>query len=579
MKKSDNRRIYLIISMIITFVSCNDKENNNIDKYNTIIEKYSTQNERLLREYKYDSAYSTLLKLRDFANKTQDSTLIAKSLILLGDVNRSNITTSTAAKFLEEAISILKRHNNHVLLGDALINISKVKNMQGDFESSQNSAFEALSIEEKLNQKEKISKALNIIGSNLSATQNPKQALTYYKRALRITQSLHNNILENALYINIGVVYRKISPDSAKFYYMKVLNSKLPQDDLTRLQAEYNYANLLFDSKKIEEAESHYTHLYNTAIKKKFATGIAIGAQALSAIYETRNKYQEATILLNKSIALLDSLGEKNSEIVMKQGLIDQYRKLGKYKEMDALYKSVILIKDSLMNADKQTNLRDLDLFYQDQKKESANKQLGMELKLAKLTILFWIITSVISLALLGFLIYTYKKNLKEKHRSLQELERKILAEEKLRLTSTKQAQSLKSQIQQKQVELQKLSKKLELLRCEIISDNKQSKGDRSDQKITLTENPSSKTYWENLTVKFNIIYPGFIDKLRTNFPSLNNNDIQFCLLIKLNMPLKDIANILNISQQSLYKRKYRLADKMKLSEPNTDLYFTIQNL
>ena len=62
---------------------------------------------------------------------------------------------------------------------------------------------------------------------------------------------------------------------------------------------------------------------------------------------------------------------------------------------------------------------------------------------------------------------------------------------------------------------------------------------------------------------KFWRIYSGF--KLKKNFPTLSANEIQICLLLRLQLSSKEIASIKNISVDSLKVLRYRLRKKLNL--------------
>ena len=75
------------------------------------------------------------------------------------------------------------------------------------------------------------------------------------------------------------------------------------------------------------------------------------------------------------------------------------------------------------------------------------------------------------------------------------------------------------------------------------------------------------KLHWDKFMAKFNIIFPDFTKKLTSLYPEITNADIQFCALIRLNLNNKEIAGILNIEPRSIYKKRSRLMEKMKLQE------------
>ena len=69
----------------------------------------------------------------------------------------------------------------------------------------------------------------------------------------------------------------------------------------------------------------------------------------------------------------------------------------------------------------------------------------------------------------------------------------------------------------------------------------------------------------------FNDLYPGFIDKLRREYPNLTSGNELLCMLIALNMKNEEIALALGISRDSLATSRYRLRSRLNLSK-DTDL-------
>ena len=535
----------------------------------------------LTTEYKLDSAYSALLKIHEWASKTNDSILIARSLTQLGNINRSDVKMIIAEKHLSEAIAILRHYNKPKLLAEALENAGLVKQSQADYQTSQQLLFESLEIAEASKDNERACRLLNLIGSNFDITENKLQAISYFHEGITLAEKYHLEKAKYSIFINLGVAYRQKQPDSAKYYYQKVIKAKsLPANDRIRLQAEFNLGNIYFDERNYRKALLAYEHVYGFSVRQKFPEGIAMSINGMAGIYSMQGKTAEAIELINKAILYFEKTGNMSIVVQFKQNIIENYRILGNYKEIDRLYSNIMQLKDSLMNVNKQTNIQNLEFFYQNQKKELQNKQLSTELRFARLSNIFWlVIFLIVTSCSVGMGLY-YRKNLKQKYRSLRELEERIQIEEKLHLTKSQQTEKLEKQIEKKRKELSTLSQQLELLQNEIISSKSSNPTGRNETPTIDDATPASrKNYWENLTMKFNIIYPGFSEKLMSNYPNLNTNDVQFCLLIKLNLPLKDIANIFNISQYSLYKRKYRLTEKMGLQGKDKDLYSLIQNL
>ena len=75
------------------------------------------------------------------------------------------------------------------------------------------------------------------------------------------------------------------------------------------------------------------------------------------------------------------------------------------------------------------------------------------------------------------------------------------------------------------------------------------------------------RMWLDKLLVKFNIIHPGFASELLQNYPKLTQADMQFCILYRMNLSTKEISALLHVEPRSIYTKKYRIMDKLKLGK------------
>jgi len=70
---------------------------------------------------------------------------------------------------------------------------------------------------------------------------------------------------------------------------------------------------------------------------------------------------------------------------------------------------------------------------------------------------------------------------------------------------------------------------------------------------------------WERLKVHFDGIHSGFFSKLKNKCPQLTQTELEHCSFIKLQLPTKEIARMLNIDPKSVQASRYRIKKKMNL--------------
>ncbi len=75
---------------------------------------------------------------------------------------------------------------------------------------------------------------------------------------------------------------------------------------------------------------------------------------------------------------------------------------------------------------------------------------------------------------------------------------------------------------------------------------------------------------WEQFKKTFEEVYPNFFASLRYRFPDITASELRLSALIKLNLSLKEAANTLGISSESVKKSRYRLKKKIALQEEDS---------
>lgn len=162
-----------------------------------------------------------------------------------------------------------------------------------------------------------------------------------------------------------------------------------------------------------------------------------------------------------------------------------------------------------------------------------------------------------ISLALICLNIYFHRKRLRTKllYESAQ-LKSSILQQQKMEAENRLLQE--RASLKQKDLELSELKlnyfKRLNLLTLPLIYNNK------NNVHIRMNEQE-----WQNICANTNACFTDFTQRLQEAFPQLKEEEVRFCCLIKMELPLELIALIFNIEKGSVSQRKQRLRTKMEL--------------
>ncbi len=80
-----------------------------------------------------------------------------------------------------------------------------------------------------------------------------------------------------------------------------------------------------------------------------------------------------------------------------------------------------------------------------------------------------------------------------------------------------------------------------------------------------INRNIDNNEEWERFLSTFQSIHSSFLNKLNQFSNNLTSNEIRFASLMKMNLTSKEIASILNVSNEGVKKARYRLRKKLSL--------------
>jgi len=530
---------------------------------------------------KLDSA-TTYYQLTDsMAAKNKDSLYIGLSHMLRGYIESKNNNLYLSEKFYKKSLKILEKKHNTVYLAAIYGNYGSLLYDKGLFKESQDLLIKSYALY-KLNND---SAGLSFISLNLANNYldigSYTEALKYYKIALHLAIKTKNLTQEEACYNNLGVYYRVQNPDSALFYYKTALKAveHNPAYEFSRIQIEYNMANIYVDKKQINIAMPIYLRLLNECKSKKNVLGEAIIMSGLSDVYFKQGNHKKSIESLLYAIHLLENQGSDKYTYALKNQLKHTYQEAGKYKEALTLADELKSRSDSSNNYNKQVAIHDLEMYYHSEKISLENEKLNAELKNSNLSLFLRLIVILFLLVLIVFLVILYSKNIKAKKRIILDLEEKNEIEKQLKETKSAQADWFKRIVKQQQNEWMQLSKENEEIRRKISVTDIVSRRENEDEQGGISKKGADQLYRKNMMLRFNLVYPEFVDNIKSKYQISSQEDILFCMLVKTNIPMKDIASILEISAATLTKRRHKLELIIDSDGSLEDFYDAIQSI
>jgi tetratricopeptide (TPR) repeat protein/DNA-binding CsgD family transcriptional regulator len=412
-------------------------------------------------------------------------------------------------------------------------------------------------------------KHLYDLGYAYFTINNLKKAAEYFEKSIHFIQS-ESTFLMN-LYNELATIYQELREnEKASLNYRKALEiSKNKNDSAAFGMISGNLGYIYLLQGETQKAKPLIEADYRLSIKYNHHKIACLAAIWLLKIQLKEKKYESIDVWVAE-IERLKALADaefRNISVdwMMKSELLsDYYRIMAQYHHAKnnnlksyfyldsilSLKDSMNLIKDENMLANLETQilteryLSDLQLF-----EKENNLQMIIRNTIIGLAVLM----------LVFFLRFIYgMRKSREKERKIFQLE-KQKAEEKLQ-NYKNMMQSYVERLKDKNKMIEQFQEGVSLSDLDFLESNNEVLK-QLYKSIILTEED-----WIKFKNLFELAYPGFISKLKSSQPDITTSEVRLIALLKLNLSLNEIANILGISPDSVNKTRQRLKRKLGLS-------------
>jgi AraC-like DNA-binding protein len=332
-----------------------------------------------------DSALRLLSDARLAKNTTDDRLFQAKIALQLGFLEHTFNKHDLSEKHLLESIVLLEELGDNALKATAY-------NIYGNllmFKSENNKALEyqlkAYKILESLNNAPELCNVCLSIGNIFNAIGSRDEELRYTLLGMNAALRTFDKGCEIAILNNLGVYYRHQNPDSARYYYQRIIALSTPANSDDVLSARYNIANLYFDQKNYDQALIVYNEILEQCLAEKLYVGVASAYSGIASANNRKGNYGKAIEFCKIALQYADSTGEKALMNRLKNNLHIYYKNNGNFKDAYFTAMEIKAFNDSTQALEKKTALHELEIRYQTEKKEAENKKLNLEVENQKI--------------------------------------------------------------------------------------------------------------------------------------------------------------------------------------------------
>jgi tetratricopeptide (TPR) repeat protein len=463
--------------------------------------------------------------------------------------------------------------NSHHLIGMVFYH-------QGVYQEAITHLNNAEEIFKQLNDKKNHAENLNQLGLVYYNIKQPELALEEHEKALALYKELKD---ENGIafsYGCLGHLYEKRkSYDKALSYQQQALTYyEKSSDQLGMATILENIGSIYEDQENYSVSLDYFTKAFKLNESTRDSLSMIVNINNIGDNYRKTNQYDQAIAWTKKAAELAARLKDKYQLSSAYKDLSKIYNLVGDYENA---YKNLEIGRNLYQDMYTQDASRQLALFqtlFEIERKNHSIQQLESDQKISSIVKITMGSSFALIAMLAGVVISRQRLKIKRDKDILDQAETK----NKLMLAEVENTHLHEQRLQQ---ELDTKSKALTSHTLHIISKNKmlediqqkltdflkEANGDQRKPIKSLVKmiehNFVQDKDWEDFRQIFEQVHQDFFKRLQRVANELTPAELRLAALIKLNVPSKDIAVVLGISQDSLRIARYRLRKKLNLEQ------------
>lgn len=373
---------------------------------------------------------------------------------------------------------------------------------------------------------------------------NPESSILASKKAYHIYSEHYSDNVYNQIYLLLGIgdgYSLTANSDSTIYYYSKALHFADSIGNQELISASHQSLALVHQqTRQFSKSLFHAKKAWETA-----------PSRSESLAYVLARAYMNADSL-KQSLMLLDQLCLSKSDkmrMVAYQYKIYNNIRLHNQSYLEEIMDSFVSYSDK--NYEKM--LLERSSYYKDNLKLHEKGEQIEEQSLRR-GITIWLLALLIVLGALSTLLVFH--NIKLKHTQ----------EEKLGLIQQK-ANEERMLLIQKNSEFQ-----IKLLRKYILSNLHYLERLQELRNSNETHIDIGEETWMEIEMFLNVSQNQFAERLHNSFPNLSIDDLRFCMLLRLDFSLKDLARVYNLAVPSVKQKQNKFKQKLGLDDSNVSL-------
>ncbi len=493
-----------------------------------------------IQQRNFDLAYEQLMSAETLSRELDAYLDPVDFKVSLGNVYASKGQYSKALEAYLDALKDVEATGNNVFLATCFQNISLVYQKTGKLDEATTYIHQAIELYEKEGMQLQIGQAYMNLGTLEYFKQNLGTAIETFKKGVEVFRETDSSPVLALALANLGFMYTNLGRHKEAFEcYDESMAIREEINDLAGIGVLFLNRAKSFNARDLKSraiAEGRKALEYaktsgHFELKKNTL-------EFLSEVYEAAGYHNKALESYKAYTQVKDSLAEQANKLKVEE-LSASFEYEKKERELTASRKS-------LVNARKEQALSD-------------SRQLVL------------IVAVVLLLLVIALLVYSYRNFM-----SKASLEKKYLSE-KSRNTELS-SDALQKELAIKEANLKDYAERIRQ-KNDLISDIESKlaefekegslsikAGNIRDLALSVERKVVRNITWEEFRLRFDEVHKDFLANLVAQHADLTNNELDVCVLLKINLANKEIAQTLSMTYDSVKKSLQRLYKKLELN-------------
>lgn len=415
------------------------------------------------------------------------------------------------------------------------------------------------------------SKCLQLISTIYSRQKKYKEAMLVSKEVIReLKNESETSGTLGLAYSSLGTLYEiNKQQDSSEIYFRLALKEFQQSKNLAYLPNAYTKIGQLAQKRKDKETSlTYFKKALSIADSTQNQQARASSLVAIGKWYlELEGNDGEAEGYFLKAKQIAASLSDKMFQIKTIEALIALKNKQQNYAEVSRLQNELLILKDNFYSLEREQIVKSLEVQFDVSEKNRKLKLISKEREVSRLTnVLLWI--GILILGVLLLIVYLFLKSINKRDKQLLKTKDELV--DLLEKQKAFKEEQFQNNLEHKENQLNAITFQM-LQKNELLEEIKtviEKDAPISEQQLLKMVNRhfSQDNSWSDFDKYFESINKNFYTRLKQKYPEISSNDLKICALIKLNLSIKEMASILNISPDSVKTARYRLRKKLQLA-------------